>query len=192
MGLSALFLRPSPEQLVREHGPRVRALLRRMFGPSADIDDVFQNVFVEAVRSLPRFEGRARASTWIHRIALNVAYQEMRSQYGRANVIDRSADAEHVENATLNVFAEVERKQAAERVHAALAVLPPKQRIAVTLHYFEGMALREIADQLGLPLQTVASQVRAGRAKLADVLAELHTGGPVAAREEPSKRGAHE
>ena len=46
-------MRPSPEQVVREHGPTVHRQLERIFGPHADVDDVFQNVFIEVLRSLP-------------------------------------------------------------------------------------------------------------------------------------------
>lgn len=174
MGLKDFFIRPTPEELVREHGPRVRCLLLRIFGRGADVDDVFQNVFVEAMRTLPLFEGRSKLSTWIHRVTLNVAYQEMRQQYGRKRVVALEDEHEATTAASADVFADVAREQAARRVHAALHELPPKQRIAVTFHYFEGMSLRAIADELGLPLQTVASQVRYGRARLADALAEHH------------------
>ena len=168
MGLTSFFLLPSPEEVVREHGPRVRALLIRMFG--ADVDDVFQNVFIEVLRSLPRFAGRSKLSTWIHRVALNVAYQEMRQRYLRERLTTIGTVDE---NDGADVLGDVARKQAAKRVRTALAALPPKQRLAVTLHDLEGLTLREIAADLGVPLQTVATRVRTGRARLADQLAEL-------------------
>lgn len=52
------FTRPTPEQVVREHGPMVHRHLKRIFGPQADVDDAFQNVFIEVLRSLPKI-GRA-------------------------------------------------------------------------------------------------------------------------------------
>lgn len=213
MGITELFLRPSLDDVIRDHGPRVHSLLRRMFGATPDVvDDVFQNVFVEVMRSLPRFQGRAKLSTWIHRVALNVAYQEMRQQYGRTRLtpfsLESRAPHHHGARATrgddddggtadADPRADVEgnalRADAARRVHAALSSLPPKQRIAVTLHDLEGLTLKEIADDLGLPLQTVASRVRLGRAHLADALAELR-GTAVAVRENPDESeisGAH-
>src|SRR5688500_5007201 len=72
---------PPPEKVVERYGPQVYRHLKRIFGPQADIDDVYQCVFLEILRSLPSFEGRAQLSTWIRRITWNVAYQEMRSQY---------------------------------------------------------------------------------------------------------------
>ncbi|MEQ8982022.1 MAG: sigma-70 family RNA polymerase sigma factor, partial [Deltaproteobacteria bacterium] len=75
-----------PDQVVRDHAEDVAKQLRRIFGPSADIDDVFQAVFVEVIRSLDKFRGKSKLKTWIHRITLNVAYQEMRMQYREREV----------------------------------------------------------------------------------------------------------
>lgn len=169
MRLGDLFMRQRHERIVREHGPRVRALLYRLFGGSADVEDLFQDVFVEVLRSLPTFAARAKLSTWIHRVALNVAYQEMR----RRSLLNKHAIAASDENGPLHGDAQAARNQAARRVHVALASLPPKQRLAVALHDLQGMTLREIADATGLPLQTVATQVRAGRARLAQCLGDL-------------------
>jgi RNA polymerase sigma-70 factor, ECF subfamily len=169
MRIGDFLLRPRPEEILREHGPHVRGLLYRLFGPDGDVEDLFQDVFVEVLRALPTFAGRAKLSTWIHRVALNVAYQEMRRRSVRRRVdVVATAESAHVAG-----DAHAERNQAAQRVHAALACLPPKQRLAVALHDLQGMTLREIADAAGLPLQTVATQVRAGRARLAQVLADL-------------------
>ena len=73
----------SPEEVVKEHGPMVYRQLKRIFGGHADVDDVYQMVFIEVLRSLPSFKGRAKLATWIRRITWNVAYQEMRGQYRR-------------------------------------------------------------------------------------------------------------
>ena len=155
----------------------------RLFG-TGDADDVFQNVFVEVIRSLPRFAGRSKLSTWIHRVALNVAYQEMRHRYQRDRV--GTVDMNDTLPSSANVHDDVQRQDAARRVRTALSALPPKQRMAVTLHDLEGMTLRAIADDLGVPLQTVATRVRAGRAALAETLAELRGASVIAvvAREE--------
>jgi RNA polymerase sigma-70 factor (ECF subfamily) len=157
---------PTPEEVVREHGPSVHRHLRRIFGPQADVDDVFQIVFVEVLRSLPSFKGRSKLSTWIRRITWNVAYQEMRMQYraARSTVFD-----EEYVGASSRCEAEdsVARLQAMRRLYAGLETLDPKQRMAVLMHDVEGMTLKEIGKALGRPLQTVASQLHTGRRKLA-------------------------
>jgi RNA polymerase sigma-70 factor (ECF subfamily) len=144
--------------------------LRRMFGPGTDVDDVFQAVFVEVIRSLPSFGGRSQLKTWIHRITLNVAYQEMRMQYRERMTGSLESAPEVASDEDLE--AEMIDKEALRHLYEGLDQLDPKKRIAVVLHDIEGLPLREIADRVGRPLQTVNSQLRAGRAELAEFLAE--------------------
>jgi RNA polymerase sigma-70 factor (ECF subfamily) len=178
--MDRLRRRPSPEEVVKAHGPHVARLLWRLFGPSADIDDVYQAVFVEVLRSLPAFEGRAKLSTWIHRITLNVAYQEMRLQCRER--ASRVGDA--LEHATADLCQpgdDFARADSRRLLYAGLAALDAKKRIAVVLHDVEGYTLKEISEHLGRPLQTVASQVRTGRAELARFVAEAESATEVAA-----------
>jgi RNA polymerase sigma-70 factor (ECF subfamily) len=168
--IDRLLGRPAPEEVVREHGPAVMRQLKRIFGPRADVDDVFQAVFVEVLRSLPSFAGRSQLKTWIHRITLNVAYQEMRMQYrDRASTpLEHAPEAASEENIEANLL----DKEALELLYEGLEQLDPKKRVAVLMHDLEGLPLREIAERVGRPLQTVNSQLRAGRAELAAFLAE--------------------
>jgi RNA polymerase sigma-70 factor, ECF subfamily len=165
--LGALWQPPAPAAVVREHGPEVYRLLRRIFGPRADIDDTYQTVFVEVLRSLPSFAGRARLSAWIRRITWNVAYQEMRLRY-REQCVTTLDDHEP---AGSDPQPSLQAREALRALHAALAELDPKQRLAVTMHDIEGCTLKEISEATGRPLPTVASQLAAGRARLADALA---------------------
>jgi len=159
------LVRPSPEQVVREHGPMVHRHLKRIFGPQADVDDAFQNVFIEVLRSLPSFKGRSKLSTWIRRITWNVAYQEMRVSYRqpKAHAFDETRDS-HAE--LRDIEAHAEERDAMRRLYAGIETLDPKQRMAVVLHDIEGLTLKEAGKALGRPLQTVASQLHSGRARL--------------------------
>lgn len=177
--------RPVPEEVVKAHGRHVARLLYRLFGPDADIDDVYQAVFVEVLRSLPAFRGHAKLSTWIHRIALNVAYQEMRLQY-RERAVRCPGDPEVViadMPDQSDGFAQADSRRA---LYDSLCQLDAKKRIVVLLHDVEGYTLKEIGEQLGRPLQTVASQVKTGRAELARFMAE-HGDGQL---ESVAQRGA--
>lgn len=165
--IDRLFGARSADALVREHGPAVARLLRRVLGPRADIDDVFQAVFVEVVRSLPTFTGRAQLGTWIHRVTLNVAYQEMRSRYRERARLDDGEGLDELASGAEDAEGAVLRAESIRRVYEGLETLDPRRRIAVILHDLEGRPLREVAELLDRPLQTVASQVKVGRAELA-------------------------
>ena len=155
------------DRVVREQGPRVVALLRRTFGPGADIDDLFQQVMLEIVRSLPGVQGASALGTWVHRVALNTIFQEMRRTYRAPSMVD-------VEEVELvgdgDVAADFEQAESERLLYAALAALPPHQRIAVVLHDLHRHTLKEVGEELACPLPTVASRVQAGRAALADAL----------------------
>ncbi|OGQ77870.1 MAG: hypothetical protein A2289_01655 [Deltaproteobacteria bacterium RIFOXYA12_FULL_58_15] len=163
MGLFSIFEPPDPELVVREHGPMVHRHLKRIFGPQADTDDAFQMVFIEVLRSLPSFRGQAKLSTWIRRITWNVAYQEMRSQYRRPKIVSFEDDG-HGDD--LDAESEAATHEALGHLYTGLENLDPKQRMAVVMHDIEGQTLKEISQALGRPLQTVASQLRAGRSQL--------------------------
>jgi len=164
--VSNIFQRPASSAVVRDHAAMVYRQLRRIFGPAADIDDAFQAVFVEVLRSLPTFAGRSKLSTWIRRITWNVAYQEMRLSYREPKTTGLEA-AELAHARTDDAEATAAAAESMRRLYLALEILDPKERLAVVMHDIEGSTLKEIARALGRPLQTVASQLHAGRARIA-------------------------
>ena len=160
--------RLSPQHVVEQYGPHVYRQLKRIFGPHADVDDVFQAVFVEVLRSLPSFRGRSKLSTWIRRIAWNVAYQEMRTQYRHLCVGPLIVEPISPEQPVDDL---AQRNRDLDRLYRALAQIDPKLRAAIILHDIEDKTLKEVAEILGRPLQTVASQVRTARARLTEQMA---------------------
>lgn len=160
-GLFGLWRRLDASDVVREYGPKVHRHLKRIFGPAADIDDVYQQVFVEIVRSLPSFRGEAKLATWVRRITWNVAYQEMRVGYR-----NREDAAPVDELGGAGPEATLEQRDTLRRWYTLVETLEPKLRVVVTMYEVEGMTLKEMAEALGRPLPTVASQLTAARRAL--------------------------
>lgn len=158
-----LFERPDPEAVVRDHGDAVYRQLRRIFGPRTEVDDVFQNVFIEVLRSLPSWKGRASLRAWIRKITWNVAYQEMRQSYRRPDHALLDDDL----GATQPLAEEAVR---AAELYRALDQLDPKLRIVIVLYDLEGCTLKEVGKTLGRPLPTIQSQLKTGRERLVKVL----------------------
>ena len=161
-----LFNRPTADEVVRDHAAQVYRQLRRIFGPHADVDDAFQAVFVEVLHSLPTFAGRSKLSTWIRRITWNVAYQEMRLTYRQPKTTgyDDTLVTPHADH---DAEAHAATLESMRRLYQALDRLEPKERLAVVMHDIEGCTLKEISRALGRPLQTIASQLHTGRARIA-------------------------
>lgn len=166
--------------LVAKHDKRVYALVARVLGPAAtadDVDDVAQDVFVQAWRALPRFRGDAQFSTWLHRIATNMAIK----QWHRAKRGGQAVSQEDLPPAVRAALADPARGPEDEAVQrardralrAAVDRLPEKQRTVLLLHYFEDLPCEEVAALLGCSVGTVWSRLHYGCRKLRRTLSWL-------------------
>jgi RNA polymerase sigma-70 factor (ECF subfamily) len=151
--------------VVRAHDPQLRRLVTRMLSDRHRIDDVLQETYVRAYRSLSSFRGQADVGTWLHRIAINCCIDELRATQRRPRPVD---DAPDVAAAASGPGRQVTVQQA---VRAALARLPVDQRAAVVLVDGNQLDFTAAAEVLGVPRGTVASRVSRARAALRAELA---------------------
>lgn len=153
-------------QLYRQHAPGVFNLVLRMLGNADDAEDVKQEVFLRAHRSLSRFKGNAKFSTWLYRIATNLSLDELRRRKPSISIDQLSGDSgwEPVDgSADANPERLLQRKAACEAVQAALLAMPPHYRILVVLRHIEGLSYEEIAEVVGCSVN--ALNVRLHRAR---------------------------
>jgi RNA polymerase sigma-70 factor (ECF subfamily) len=155
--------------LVERHAPMTRRLARAVLRHPEDADDAAQDAFVAAWTSLGRFDPAQGFAPWMARIALNTARDLARRR--------RVRQTEPIPLAMAGSGAgpeqDAERRMVRERLDAALADLPERQRLAVVLHDAEGYRHSEIAELLDIPEGTVRSDVFQGRRRLRATLAEL-------------------
>ena len=164
---------------MRAHQDRVFRIALRWLGSVEEARDVTQDVFVTLSRKLPQFQGDARLSTWVYRVAVNHAKNRLRylsRRHARAHdSLDNSAFevAEGRLSAALPGPHEVLLgRELAESVAQALDTLTPTQRQVVVWRDLQGMAYEQIGARLGLPCGTVKSRLHRGRARLKRALAE--------------------
>ncbi|MFP5254648.1 MAG: RNA polymerase sigma factor [Acidimicrobiia bacterium] len=164
--------RAALDALLRRHHDRVHALCRRLAGNEADALDATQEALIAIVRGLPRFDGRSRFSTWVHRVATNACLDELRRRSRRpAPGLPEERDPEGAgplpdPRSAAATEAVVDRLQ----IDAALARLAPEFRAAVVLRDLCELDYAEIAEVLDLPPGTVRSRIARGRAQLARLL----------------------
>ncbi len=147
------------EALYREHVGRVYGLCLRMTGQPASAEDLTQDTFVNAWRSLPGYEGRSSFSTWLHRIAVNAVLAKRRSPHGRNEVSMTDEAGEQMEfeaNAAMDEATPID-------VERAIAALPPGARDVVVLHGIYGYSHEEAAGMLGVAVGTCKAQLHRAR-----------------------------
>ena len=147
------------EDLYRQHVGRVYALCLRMTGQPESAEDLTQDTFVNAWRSLPGYEGRSSFSTWLHRIAVNAVLAKRRSPQGRNEISMTDDSGEQME------FEEQQAMDAATPidVERAIAALPPGARDVVVLHGIYGYSHEEAATMLGVAVGTCKAQLHRAR-----------------------------
>lgn len=150
--------------LVRKYQHRIAAVVNRFVRNPAECQDVVQDSFIKAYRSLPGFRGESQFYTWMYRIAVNTAKNHLASQKRRPGADVELEDAEFIEGGIYvqnNDTPEHEllREELAQVVSKALAQLPEEIRQAITLREMEGLSYEEIAEVMNSPVGTVRSRI---------------------------------
>jgi RNA polymerase sigma-70 factor, ECF subfamily len=164
------------DELVRRHQAAIVTLVRVLTSGRGDPEDLAQEVFVRAWRSLRGFRRDSTFRTWLHRVAINVVRtnQSRRARILRVIVpfVGRDGDSmpPDVPSGEEAVDTALARRQVIER---ALASLPDDLRAAVTLRDVQGLDYKEIAAALDVPVGTVESRVFRARQRLKPLLAPL-------------------
>ena len=167
------------DALVTRHRGRIFAMIRNMIHQEADAWDISQDVFIKAWHGLPRFEAKARFSTWPYRIARNAVYDWLRKRkietVGELN--DEIFTREKIDSASFTTPAGGESPadtmahgELRVKIQAALAKLSPDHREIVLLKDVQGFSYKEIADSLSITLGTVMSRLYYARQKLQAML----------------------
>jgi len=155
------------DELVERHLPRVWRVVYRVLRHREDTEDVVQEVFVTAHRSLRDFRGDAKLSTWLHRIAVTRAlnHAERAAEKVRRGSEPIEVIAEPASTAPTPLHA-LEAKELRRRLADCLEKVPEAWRAVLALRDAEQMAYEEIAAVLGLALGTVRSRLARARALL--------------------------
>lgn len=150
-------------ELVKRYQSQLRYSLRQLTGwDHALADDLAQETFIKAYRSLRQFRGDAKFFTWLYRIAYNNFAAHMRSRKPEEqldeNAMESLADAREPES---DLHRDLAR---------AMLALSPDQRMALHLHMQRELSHQEVADVMQCPLGTVKSHILRGREKLQSIL----------------------
>lgn len=165
------------ETIHDEFRPRIQRYLNHLVG-EYEAEDLTQEVLIKISRALPTFRGESQLSTWIYRIATNAALDRMRAPSFKRIVeselpdgsdpdeLEVKAEAVRMVEEISSLEQQICRKERYECYRDYIEYLPANYRTIVALSELEELAAGEIAEILGLSLDTVKIRLHRGRARL--------------------------
>ncbi len=156
------------DALIRRHIGRVRSMVYPMVLNDADADDVTQEVFVKVSRNIGRFQGRAKFSSWLHRITMNTTMDFLRARSRRP------AEARHVfpklPDPKPGPGRLVASRELGDQIADALDALSPRLRAAITTTAMQGLSTRDAAKACCCLPATLSWRVHQARKMLRENL----------------------
>lgn len=159
--------------LVAEQQRYVYSIAMTITRDPTDAADLTQDALIRFIRAIGSYRGETRLSTWLYRLVVNLGIDRMRRRGAPPiRLDDEGIEADVASDDPIDdVAAVAERAEEARIVRAAVSKLPDAQRLALTLHYFEDQRYEDIAEVMGVPINTVKSHIRRGKERLAVLLA---------------------
>ncbi len=155
-------------RLVRRHQDAIARYLWRFTRDRAMLDELAQDVFVEAYFNLARFRGEAPLLMWLRTIATRVGYRYWKRR--RREQVPGVLSLAEMEQVLANPQPQLSPEEAGERLHAMLSRLRPRDRLVLTLMYFEELSVAEIAQLTGWTQTLVKVQAMRARGRLKKLL----------------------
>lgn len=169
------------ETLVRTTSPRLLAVARRIVGSDEDARDVLQEAYASAFKSIGRFEGNAKLSTWLHRIVVNMALMRLRTRKRKPEesiepLLPAFKDDGHMMQAAGQwddgADVALERAEVQSYVRAQIDKLPDTYRTVLLLRDIEEMSTNDVATLLDTTENAVKIRLHRARQALRGLLAE--------------------
>lgn len=164
--------------LVMTHTPGLLAVARRILSSEEDARDAVQEAFVSAFKSIARFEGGSRLSTWLHRIAVNAALMKLRSrkrtqEASIEELLPTFRDDGHASQPSSrwrDAATEAQRKEVRDLVRQSIDRLPEIYRTVLLLRDIEEYSTEETAELLEINANAVKTRLHRARQALRSLL----------------------
>jgi len=156
-------------ELVLKHQDFIFNVVSKYVRIEEEARDLTQDVFLKAYENIEKFRGESKISSWLYRIAYNLSMNWSERRSGRETQLDDELAETLAEPPSLaeEIF---EREAQLARITAILAEMPEKYRAVISLYYFEEKSYQEIAEALGLPMNTVKIHLLRAKERLREKL----------------------
>ena len=164
-------------ELVGRYSKMISSTVWKITG-GREADDVIQEVLVQLFQSLGTFRSESSFSTFLYRLTVNTACNEVKRMTSPAQAVPVADDAltqlaDDANDSDDSVFDDLERGEIRRKVGEALAELPAEIRAYLVLFYVEELTLKQISELFKAPVTTVASRIGKGKALLTERLGKL-------------------
>jgi len=156
--------------LVGRYKDLVYTLTLRMLKNREEAEEVSQDTFIKAYKSINRFKGDSKFSTWIYKIAYNTSLDRLKKNRKHFNDVAIDEFTEHQVKTIDNALSRLENEERNQAIQKCLAKLPSDDAVILTLYYFEDQSLDEISKVIGLTPNNVKVKLFRSRKKLATIM----------------------
>ncbi|WP_303316142.1 sigma-70 family RNA polymerase sigma factor [Flavivirga abyssicola] len=160
------------EVLVERYKDLVFTLTLRMVKNREEAEEVAQDTFIKAYKSLNKFKGDAKFSTWIYKIAYNTSLDRLKKNKKYFNNVAIDEFTEHQVKTIDNALDNLEDKEREQSIRDCIALLPEDDAFLLTLYYFEDQSLEDISKTIGLKPNNLKVKLFRSRKRLATILKE--------------------
>ena len=158
--------------LVDNYKDLVFTLAMRMIKNREEAEEVSQDTFIKVYKSLNKFKGNSKFSTWIYRVAYNTCLDRLKKLKREYNVVAIDEFTEHQVKTLDNALDKMEAQEHKQKIQECLQLLPSDDSFLLTLYYFEDQSLEEISKVVGLTANNVKVKLFRSRKKLTSILIE--------------------
>ena len=158
--------------LVDRYKDLVYTLAMRMMKNREEAEEVAQDAFIKTYKSLDKFKGESKFSTWIYRVAYNTCLDRLKKNKRTQNTVTIDEYTEHQVKTIDNALDKIEASEKKEAIQQCIELLPSDDSFLLTLYYFEELSLEEIGKIVGLKPNNVKVKLFRSRKKLATILKE--------------------
>ena len=158
--------------LVERYKDLVFTLVLRMLKNREEAEEVSQDTFIKVYKSLDRFKGDSKFSTWIYRVAYNTCLDRIKKNKRQFLTVPIDEFTAHHVKTVDDAFSKLETLEREEAIKRCLGLLPAEDSFLITLYYFEEQTLEELAKVVGLKANNVKVKLFRARKKLASILKE--------------------
>lgn len=165
LGLVANGDRAAFDRLVLRHRGPLSAFANRLLGSRSDAEEIVQECLTRVWSHAPRWDPEGNARAWIYRIAHNLSVDRLRARRPTVDI-----ENHEFEDGNPTPEQALSNERARVGVHDAVAALPERQRIAISLFHLKDMTADEVADTMEISVDALESLLRRARAKLKEIV----------------------